>query len=153
EATAAQTDPIAIAAPMEHLDLATVIAVSQTVSGEMVPQKLLDTLLRTAVKYSGAERALLILSRTTEERIAAEATAGDDAVKVRLCDEAIAGHLVPETIIHYVQHSRESVILDDAAKLNPFSTDPYIAQGHARSVFCLPLMNQAKLIGVLYLES
>src|SRR5262249_18638475 len=33
------------------------------------------------------------------------------------------------------------------------STDPYMARGHARSVFCLPLTNQAKLIGVLYLEN
>jgi PAS domain S-box-containing protein len=45
------------------------------------------------------------------------------------------------------------VILDDAAILNPFSTDPYIAQQQKRSVFCLPLTNQAKLIGALYLEN
>ena len=45
------------------------------------------------------------------------------------------------------------MILDDAGILNPFSLDPYIAQRHVRSVFCLPLMNQAKLIGVLYLEN
>src|SRR5262249_56043061 len=37
--------------------------------------------------------------------------------------------------------------------LNPFSTDPYIAQRHACSVFCVPLMNQANFIGVLYLEN
>src|SRR6516164_5430928 len=49
--------------------------------------------------------------------------------------------------------SRESVVLDDAGILNPFSTDTYIGQRHARSVFCLPLMNQAKLIGILYLEN
>jgi PAS domain S-box-containing protein len=153
EATAAQAGDIAIAAPTEHLDLATVIAVSQTVSGEIVPQKLLDILLRTAVKYAGAERALLILSRAAGHRIAAEATTANDAVNVRLCDEPITGSLLPETIIRYVQHSRESVILDDAAAPNPFSMDAYIARGKARSVFCLPLTNQAKFIGVLYLES
>src|SRR5262249_1460946 len=43
EATAANTGGVAIAAPMEHLDLATVITVSQAVSGEMVLEKLLDT--------------------------------------------------------------------------------------------------------------
>ena len=72
---------------------------------------------------------------------------------VRLCDEPVTGSLLPETILRHVLHTRESVILDDAAVPNPFSTDPYIAQRHARSVFCLPLMNQAKLIGVLYLEN
>ena len=35
----------------------------------------------------------------------------------------------------------------------PFSADSYIRQHHARSILCLPLINQAKLIGVLYLEN
>ena len=37
-----------IATPVERLDLATVIKVSQAVSGEMVLEKLIDTLMRTA---------------------------------------------------------------------------------------------------------
>ena len=49
--------------------------------------------------------------------------------------------------------TRESVILDDAAAEPPFAADPYIRQHQARSVLCLPLINQAKLIGVLYLEN
>ncbi len=49
--------------------------------------------------------------------------------------------------------TQESVILDDASAQNPFSADPYIRQHHARSILCLPLLNQAKLIGVLYLEN
>jgi PAS domain S-box-containing protein len=150
EAAAAPTD---LAAPVEHLDLATVIAVSQTVSGEMVLERLLDTLMHTAVEHAGAERALLILSREAEQRIAAEATTSGDTVLVHLRDEPVTGSLLPETVLGYVLQARESVILDDAASLNPFSTDPYIARRHARSVFCLPLTNQAKLIGVLYLEN
>jgi PAS domain S-box-containing protein len=45
------------------------------------------------------------------------------------------------------------VILDDASAQNPFSTDEYLCQKPARSVLCLPLVKQAKLIGVLYLEN
>ena len=44
-------------------------------------------------------------------------------------------------------------ILDDASAENPFSADPYIRQKHARSVLCLPLLKQATLVGVLYLEN
>jgi steroid delta-isomerase-like uncharacterized protein len=142
-----------IAASAEHLDLATVIAVSQAVSGEMVLERLLDTLMRTAVEYAGAERALLILSHTAEPRIMAESTTDPDTITVRLCDEPVAASVLPETVLRHVLRTRESVILDDAAGLNPFSPDPYLAQRHVRSMFCLPLMNQAKLIGVLYLEN
>ena len=49
--------------------------------------------------------------------------------------------------------TQESVILDDAAAQPPFAADPYIRQHQARSILCLPLLNQAKLIGVLYLEN
>jgi PAS domain S-box-containing protein len=45
------------------------------------------------------------------------------------------------------------VILDDATMQNPFSMDPYIGRYRVRSILCLPLINQAKLIGVLYLEN
>ena len=43
-----------IGAPVEHLDLATVIKVSQAVSGEIVLERLLDTLMHTAIEQAGA---------------------------------------------------------------------------------------------------
>jgi PAS domain S-box-containing protein len=45
------------------------------------------------------------------------------------------------------------VILDDAMSQNPFPADSYIAKYHARSILCLPLITQGKLIGILYLEN
>ena len=142
-----------IRAPVEHLDLATVMKVSQAVSGEIVLEKLLDTLMRTAIQQAGAERGLLILPRGAEQRIEAEATTNGDAVVVRLRDEAMTGTALPVSVLHYVLRTRESVILDDAAAENDFSADPYIRQHYPRSVLCLPLLNQSKLIGVLYLEN
>jgi len=142
-----------IGAPLEHLELATVLKVSQAVSGEIVLEKLLETLMRTAIEHAGAERALLILWREAEQRIAAEATTSSDTVIVQLRDEPVTASVLPETVLRYVLHTQESVLLDDAATLNPFSADPYIGQRQARSVLCLPLSNQAKLIGVLYLEN
>ncbi|MEH2482414.1 PAS domain S-box-containing protein [Nitrobacteraceae bacterium AZCC 2146] len=142
-----------ITAPVGHLDLATVIKVSQAVSGEIVLEKLLDTLMRTAMAQAGAERVLLILARGAAQRIAAEATTSGDTVTVDLRDEAVSETVLPESVLHYVLRTRESVILDDAAAQSPFSADSYIRQRQARSVLCLPLLNQAKLIGVLYLEN
>jgi PAS domain S-box-containing protein len=142
-----------IGAPVEHLDLATVIKVSQVVSGEIVLEKLLDTLMRTAIEQAGAERGLLILPRGAEQRIAAEATTGGDTIIVRPRDETVNAVVLPEAVLHYVLRTRESVILDDAAAQPPFAADPYIRQRQARSVLCLPLTTQAKLVGVLYLEN
>ena len=142
-----------IGAPVEHLDLGTVIKVSQAVSSEIVLEKLLETLMRTAIEHAGADRGLLILHRGTEQRVAAEATITGDTVCIYLRDESVSEAKLPETIIHYVARTRETVLLGDASVENPFSRDPYIGQDHPRSVLCLPLLNEAKLTGQLYLEN
>jgi PAS domain S-box-containing protein len=143
-----------IEAPVEHLDLATVIEVSQAVSGEIVLEKLIDRLMRAAIEHAGAERGLLISSQSEELQIDAEATAcGDDvAVQVRQPGAPVAVAL-PESLVRYAIRAREVVILDDASTQNPFSADPYIVRHRARSILCLPLINQGKLIGILYLEN
>ena len=109
--------------------------------------------MRTAIEHAGAERGVLILPRGVEQRIEAEATTSGDTVIVRLRDAPAAGAALPASIVHYVVRTRESVILEDASAQNSFSADTYIRQHRARSVLCLPLINQARLIGVLYLEN
>ena len=142
-----------IGTSVEQLDLATVVKVSEAVSGEMVLDKLIDALMRTAVEQAGAERALLVLSHGTEPRIHAEATTRGDAVSVSLRDLAISAAELPESVLQYVMRTGECTIIDDAAVQAPFAADPYVSQRHARSILCLPLLNRAKLIGALYLEN
>jgi PAS domain S-box-containing protein len=140
-------------APVELLDLATVIKVSQAVSGEMVLEKLIDRLMRAAIEHAGAERGLLIAPQGDELQTKAEATASGEDVAVRLGDSANAAAALPESLVRYVMRTREVVILDDASVQTPFSADPYIVLCRAHSILCLPLINQTKLIGILYLEN
>jgi len=142
-----------ILAPTELLDLATVIKVSQAVSGEMVLEKLIDSLMRTAIEHAGAERGLLILPRGDQFLIAAEATTGGNDVTVHQGEGADSGAAMPESLVRYVMRTQENVILEDASSQNPFSADPYIVQRHPRSVLTLPLINQGKLISILHLEN
>src|ERR1700730_6777456 len=135
-----------------QLDVGTVVKASQAVSGEIVLGKLIKTLLRIAVEHAGAGRGLLILFPGGEPRIAAEARTGRGQVEVTLRQTAVSVEF-PESVLHYRVRTRESVILDDALAQNPFSADEYLCQKHTRSVLCLPLVKQAKLIGVLYLEN
>ena len=153
DAPAPASPTTTIGAPVEQLDVGTVLKAAQAVSGEIVLGKLIKTLLRIAVEHAGAERGLLILFPGDEPRIAAEATTGRGQVEVTLRQTAVSPAELPESVLHYVIRTRESVILDDALAQNPFSADEYICQKHARSVLCLPLVKQSKLIGVLYLEN
>jgi PAS domain S-box-containing protein len=142
-----------IMAPVERLDLATVIKISQAVSGEIVLERLIDRLMRTAIEHAGAERGLLIVPRGDELQIQAEATASGEDVTVCMLDASFTPTALPESVVRYVMRTQEGVILDDASIRSPFSADPYVLQHRARSILCLPLINQAKLTGVLFLEN
>jgi PAS domain S-box-containing protein len=142
-----------IGMPVAHLDLATVVKVSQTVSGEIVLERLIDTLMVLALEHAGAARGLLLLPRGGGLRLAAEATTGRDRIKVRLRQAEVASGELPASILRYVLRTQGAVLLDDAAAPNQFSADTYLRQTHARSVLCLPLLKQSRLIGVLYLEN
>jgi PAS domain S-box-containing protein len=138
---------------VEHLDLATVIKISQAVSSEMVVEKLIETFMRTALEQAGAERGLLILARGTEQRTAAEAFISGDTMIVQARDESVSATVLPESVLHCVLRTQESVILEDASAQNPFSADPYFGRQRTRSVLCLPLLYRGTLIGALYLEN
>lgn len=143
-----------IMAPVGELDLTTVIKVSQAVSGEIVLEKLIDLLMRTAIEHAGAERGVLIVPQGDELRIEAEATTSGNKVIVRLQQAPVTTAALPESIPRYVVRTQETVILDDAATAeNTLAADSYIHRHHARSILCLPLINQARIIGVLYLEN
>ena len=56
-------------------------------------------------------------------------------------------------MLHTAVRTQDSVILNDASAQMPFSADEYVREKHARSVLCLPLVKQGKLVGALYLEN
>ena len=142
-----------LTAPVEHLDLATVLRVSQAVSGELVLEKLVEMLLRTAIEHAGAERGLLVLPHGGGLSIHAEANTSGDSVMVHLREAPISAVELPESVIRYAARTQESVILDDASVGNPFPSDDYIRHRRGRSVLCLPLVKQGALVALLYLEN
>ena len=142
-----------IGTPVEQLDVETVIKASHAVSGEIVLEKLIQTLMLIAVEHAGAERGLLILPHVEEHRIEAEIRPGADEVRVQLRKAPVTSSELPESLFRYVIRTQEKVILDDASAQNLFSEDEYVRGKRPRSVLCLPLIRQTRLIGVLYLEN
>jgi len=146
-------DPSSMGAPVDQLDLQTVVKISQAVSSEIVLEKLTQTLMRITVEHAGAERGLLILQQGEEYRIEAEAKVGPSGVEVRLRHAATSSSELPESLLRYVIRSQQSLILDDASSQSLFSQDPYVLEKRPRSVLCFPLVKRTDLIGALYLEN
>jgi PAS domain S-box-containing protein len=148
------SDPTStITAPVEGLDLATLIRVSQAVSSEIELEKLFDTVMRNAMEHAGAERGLLIFPYLNHLQVKAEAVTVGDRVAVRTAEASISSTDIPESVLRYVMRTREQLILADASVPTSFSTDEYLREKRPRSVACLPLLKQGVLVALLYLEN
>jgi len=138
-------------------DLATVMKASQTISSEIELEQLLGSLMKILIENAGAQIGFLILENSGEWVIEAsgELNQGEDEnvyITQVLQSLPTANHL-PESMIQYVFRTHESVILNDATREGRFINEPYIQHHQTQSIFCLPLMHQGKLVGILYLEN
>ncbi|XXX82543.1 AAA family ATPase [Sorangium sp. So ce134] len=141
------------ASSVASLDLAAVLQASQAISGEIVLDDLLRTLMRTVLESAGAQRGFLILTGKSPLFVEAEQGAGEGAA-IRVHTDAIEVRQdVAHTVVRYVERTRETVVLGDAPRAPRFQSDPYIARAAPRSVLCMPIVKQKTLVGVLYLEN
>jgi predicted ATPase/signal transduction histidine kinase len=142
-----------IDAPIAHLDVEVVDKASQTLSSEMVLPSLLEKLMRLAVEHAGAERGLLILLHRDEPYIEAEATIGRGRVEVAVRSARVESMDLPTSALQFVLRTRERVVLDDASVEGLDPQDEYVRRNCPRSVLCLPIFKETKVIGALYLEN
>lgn len=147
--------PVAVTFSPDQLDLLAVTKASQTISGELVRERLVETLIRVVMEQSGARRGCLIAPREGVLSVEAEAAPSDGGVEVKLLEPApVAGSArLPVSVISFVWRTKETVVLDDAAHSEKFARDAYLAGKRVKSVLCLPILRQAEPVGVLYLEN
>ncbi|MCC5652645.1 AAA family ATPase [Nostoc sp. XA013] len=136
-------------------DLAAMMKASQAISSEIELEQLLHTLMQILIENAGAQTGCLLLENAGEWMIEAtcELVEGVQVCATQVLQSTPIANRLPESIIHYVIRTHKSVILNNATREGNFINDPYIQHHQTQSVFCLPLLNQSKLIGVLYLEN
>jgi PAS domain S-box-containing protein len=138
--------------PPPQLDVETVVKASQALSSEMALPRLIERLMRIALEHAGAERGLLILIRSGEPRIEAEATTAQGSVEVVVRRGPVTPSCLPQSMLRYVIRTQEQVLLDDAWADPVYSRDEHVRLHRSRSVLCLPIVKQTSLVGALYLE-
>ncbi|AOX04520.1 hypothetical protein BJP34_25405 [Moorena producens PAL-8-15-08-1] len=141
------------------LDINSILKASQTISGEIIPDKLLEKLMKILIENAGAQKGFLILDKDDNWVIEAEGTVDSDQVTtlqslpVDSVDAASQTPVLSVSIINYVARTQENLVLSDAANQGQFTRDPYIVATQPKSIICSPLLNQGKLSGILYLEN
>lgn len=139
--------------PPEKLDLASVQKASQTISGEIHLDKLLEKLMTIVIANAGAQRGFLLLNDENGFFVEGEAIAGEEKVTVLQHVPYTDQNNIALIIVNYVLRINEMVVLDDAGNQGSFKADPYIIQNKPKSILCLPLIFKNKMSGILYLEN
>jgi predicted ATPase/signal transduction histidine kinase/CheY-like chemotaxis protein len=141
-------------ADVAQIDTLAVVKASQAVSSQIVLDRLLETLIRIVIENAGAQRGYLLLGSGEGLVLAAEAGVDGQGIAVRLPGgQPPSPADLPVSMLDHVRRSRRNIILADASAPHPFATDAYFSAQHAKSVLCMPILHQAELVGLLYLEN
>ncbi|BAY11233.1 trifunctional serine/threonine-protein kinase/ATP-binding protein/sensor histidine kinase [Calothrix sp. NIES-2098] len=135
-----------------RLDLATILKAYQTVASEIELEKLLYTLLQVLIENAGADKCVLLLPKDNEWVIEAISELG----QLPSLPHSVPIHqtqAVALTLVNTVKHTLQSVVIANAIDHPIFAVDPYILHQCPKSALCTPILNQGKLIGILYLEN
>ncbi|MEG4817905.1 AAA family ATPase [Microcoleus sp. K5-D4] len=136
-----------------NLDITTVMKASQAISGEIMLDKLMSSLMKILMESAGAQRGYLILSTQGKLLIEAEGKINSELVTVLKSIPVENCQKLSKAIVNYVVRTQESVVLDDAAGEGQFTNDPYIQKHQLKSILCVPLINQSQIISIVYLEN
>ncbi|MBF0204601.1 MAG: GAF domain-containing protein, partial [Desulfamplus sp.] len=148
----------------EPLDLNTIIKASQTISEEIRFDKLLETMIEIVMENAGAQKGFLLLEKGGNwfiEAIGSIEKRGSEKIKSVESMQSIPLNsiekdgklLLPPTIIHYVIRTHNPLILNNISDEEQFNKDPYILVNQPKSILCVPIIHQTKLVGIGYLEN
>ncbi|MGL4497934.1 MAG: GAF domain-containing protein, partial [Planktothrix sp.] len=136
----------------EALDLKTLIKASQVISSEIELNKLLVTLLEIVVANAGANKCVLLLIQDELLQVVAQLKDGQSS-EILPSIALEFSQDVPINLVNNVKRNLKHIVLEDARMSSRFIADIYIQTNQPKSVLCSPIINQGKLIGILYLEN
>jgi len=134
------------------LAISSVMAAAQAISGEIVPELLLNRLLKIVMENAGAQKGYLILKDDASIRIHAGDSETSETSEYRFFS-VNSGEDLPLSMVQYVTRTHESVVIGDAGSEGMFTRDPYVMEQKPKSVLCIPILRQGNFMGVLYLEN
>ncbi|MDH6170769.1 putative ATPase/signal transduction histidine kinase [Variovorax boronicumulans] len=138
---------------LQALDAQAVLRISTALASDIVPARLVETLLRTALESAGADCGTLTLLRQGAWQVRAQAQVLNGAISVAQEPTVFGTEVLPVSIVQAVARTQQRIVVGDAREDPSLVQDDYVRRRRPRSVLCVPLMRHANLVGVLYLEN
>ncbi len=140
-----------------YLDLESVMKASQALSEQIKLEELLSKLMEVIMENAGASKSALILSKNANidlELTAISYNSNISYITTELPSIPLdSTNNVPLRLINYVKRTKETIVIDDTNTENFLAADSYIIREAPKSILCIPIINQCKFFGILYLEN
>jgi len=133
------------------LDMESVAKTSRVISSEVDIEKLLKKLMKIMIESAGAQKGFIILKNN--ESLEIQAYSDSKTVNVLQSKPIYETDEIAQSVVRYVIHTSEDVIVDDISSNTKFANDRWLKKNHSGSLLCTPLKYKDKTIGALYLEN
>ncbi len=136
------------------LDFMSVIKANQTISGEIVLDKLLEKMLHLVVESAGAEKAFFLEKNERSWAVVASLDRRANQEQFTMLNTLLESYgNLPRTVIQFALRTKETIVLNHATEDNQYRHDPYIERSRIKSILCLPVLRQERVLGIIYLEN
>lgn len=139
--------------PLQSVDFISFLKAARALSGEIVLENLLITMMKIAIENAGAQKGILLFNENGQFTIEARGDVDSTGITVFQSTPLERFSEIPKSLIHYVSRTKESIILSNASIESMFRDDPYIQKQNSLSILCIPLLRQTELTGIIYLEN
>ncbi|NER39887.1 MAG: EAL domain-containing protein, partial [Oscillatoria sp. SIO1A7] len=134
----------------KSLDLAAVIKAYQVIASTIHIEDLIHQITKVILQHSGGDRCALILPNSDGVW---QVKAIADPENIEIYSDPIEGNNnLPVKLIQYVKNTQKVVAVDDLDTDLPI-LDEFLSQQQPKSFLCLPILNQGRSIGILYLSN
>jgi predicted ATPase/signal transduction histidine kinase len=134
-----------------NFDLASVIQSAQALSSTINLAELIKQLSQIILQNSGAESCILVLPDLQDQwQISRSCLVDRELLTTQLPQTPVNSSEYPANLIYWVKNTQQSIIFDARQPIE--IPDLYLLEHQPQSVFCLPIVKQEQVLGVIYLE-
>ncbi len=138
----------------QTLDFTSVLKAAQAISSSLELDRLIASLTHIILENSGAKKAVLILPQDDIWQVRAITFINHDQIQTILEPQSLANcQDIPAKIINYVKNTQETVVIDNCKTDTIGLIGEYMHRTQPQSVLCTPIINQGRLVGIVYLEN
>jgi signal transduction histidine kinase len=123
------------------------------IPAEMEEKTIIHKIMNVVLESSGAQHGYLIMEEGGDLIIRAESHITERDIVKTTNQNFENSKDICHAIIRYVHRTKEIVLLENATEKGEFKDNPEVQNLKLKSVLCLPVIKQHKLLGILYLEN